>query len=224
MADRTFLFKHLVKEVAAEAGYVATFMAKPIAHHSGSGYHLHASIWRDGINLFWGGSAEAPSAILSHFVAGNIHRARELFAFFAPNINSYRRHVLGEYVPTSASWGADNRTVAIRLPAPTPKAARMEHRIAGADSNPHLLIAGILAAGLEGIAQAMPLEQLPSHPGPTFPRSLGEALDLLDQSDWARQTFGDTAIEIFLTIKRQELQKFHSHITTWELETYGNAL
>jgi glutamine synthetase len=224
MADRTFLFKNIVKELAAKAGFLATFMAKPIAQHSGSGYHLHASLWKEGKNLFWNGDQPGPSDILRHFVAGNIARARELFPIFAPNINSYRRHVLGEYVPSSASWGGDDRTVALRLPAPTPKAARLEHRISGADANPHLLIAGILAAGLDGVRNKTPLSQHANEHGPVFPRTLGEALDLLDQSTWVREAFGDQAVEIFLTVKRQELQKFHSQITTWELETYGHAL
>jgi glutamine synthetase len=224
MADRTFLFKNTVKELAGEAGFLATFMAKPLAQHSGSGYHLHASLWKDGANLFWNGTPDRPSDLLRHFVAGTIARTPECFAFLAPNVNSYRRHVLGEYVPSSASWGGDDRTVALRLPAPTPKAARLEHRIAGADANPHLLIAAILASGMEGIAKATRLEQQPNHPGPVFPRALADALEALDRSTWARDTFGDQTVEIFLTVKRQELQKFHSHITNWEMETYGYAL
>lgn len=224
MADRTFYFKHTVKELAAQAGYTATFMAKPISGHSGSGFHVHCSAWKNGQNLFWNPESSAEPEVLRCFLAGLIEHARETFAFLAPNINSYRRHVLGEYVPTTANWGRDDRTVALRLPAPTAKAARIEHRMAGADANPHLLLAALLAAGLDGIQRKLSLNQQPNRPGPTFPRSLAESLEALAASDWCRDRLGPSAIEIFLTIKRQELMKFHSHITTWELETYGHAL
>lgn len=226
MADRTFLFRQMVKEVALLHGLEATFMAKPLADQSGSGYHVHASLWRGADNAFVDPATGGPSAMLHQFVRGNVEHAPDLMALFAPNVNSYRRHVLGEYVPNTASWGGDDRTVALRIPAATGKATRVEHRVAGADANPHALLAAILLAGLDGIERDVaPLDPATrGQTGTPFPNSLPDALARLSASAFAREALGDGFLKVFLAVKGQEWRKFQETIGEWELRVFGSAL
>jgi glutamine synthetase len=223
MADRSFYFRQMVKEVALGAGKEATFMAKPLAGHAGSGCHVHVSLWRDGRNLFR--DDRGPRGVLERFTRGNQARVRELFALLAPNVNSYRRYAPGDYVPRTASSGGDDRTVAFRALQPDASGARLECRVAGADANPYLVIAAVLLAGMAGLdadTSVPPVtREATSEP---FPATLTEALDCFERSEFVREAVGAEFRELYLAVKRQEWRKFLAAVTEWELSVYGSAL
>ena len=147
--------KRAIKAIAQQQGALASFMAKPLAGQAGSGLHLHVSLLGpDGRNLF-AGPPEAPAAALRHAVGGLQASARDNLLLFAPHANSYRRFVANAFVPLNDSWGFNNRTVAMRIPHSDAANTRIEHRIAGADANPYLVAAAVLAGMLEGIEQQL---------------------------------------------------------------------
>ena len=214
MADRTFAFKQMVREVARKHGYGANFLAKPFAEHSGSGAHVHLSLWRDGKNLFWSEDGEM-TPDLSRFLNGQMACTRDLFALYLPNPNSYRRYAAGDYVPTIPTWREETRDAAFRLLRGRENATRVEHRVAGADANPYLLLAGILHAGL---ADADERE------GPPFPESLSESLRALEGSPFANEQLTPEFVRLFAAVKRQENAKYQRIITDWEKHTYGPSV
>ena len=223
IARRTFLWKQMVRDVARLHGYEATFLAKPLADQSGSGTHVHISLWQDGKNVFHDTATGGASRTLLQFVAGQIAHTADLFLLYAPNINSYRRLSLGEYMPTSASWGNDDRRVAFRLLTGSANACRMEHRIAGADANPYLLIAGILAAGLAGVTGDYTAPE-PNTAGislASFPSSLPDATERFALSPFVQEQFGESFATLLASVKRQEWHKTMQYITDWERATYG---
>ncbi|MFG1489662.1 glutamine synthetase, partial [Oceanospirillum sp. HFRX-1_2] len=149
--DHATLFKRLVKGVARKHDFGATFMAKPYADKSGNGFHVHFSlIDKDGNNVFDDGT-DAGSDLLRHAIAGLMETMADSMLIFAPHLNSYRRFAAGAHAPTFASWGYENRTVALRVPESEPVARRIEHRVSGADANPYLVLASVLAGALYGI-------------------------------------------------------------------------
>ena len=150
-ADDALLMKELIKGTARNFGMSATFLAKPFAEDAGNGLHLHASVLDEsGANVFDNGTS-AGSATLRHAIAGALRAMAVSSAFFAPHVSSYARFVENAHAPTSASWGYDNRTVALRVPSGPGKARRLEHRVAGGDVNPYLLFAVVLGAAMTGI-------------------------------------------------------------------------
>lgn len=212
MADRTFMFKQMIREIALEHGLRATFLAKPFSASSGSGSHVHISLYSsDGSNILH------DETRLGAFVAGQAQLARELYAIYAPNPNSYRRVALSHgYVPDHASHGHDDRKAALRIVGEGDN-RRVENRIAGSDVNPYLQIAAALGAGILGLRNNA---SLTDHTA-SFPTSLPEALGLLEQSATARQLLGDSFVTAFVAVKQEEWQLFQSHISTWEREAYG---
>lgn len=153
-ADDAWLFKQLVKGLARRHGFAASFMAKPYPEYSGSGLHVHFSVLdAQGRNIFDDGGAKGTDA-LRHAVAGCLNAMHDSALIFAPHSNSYDRLVPGAHAPTAIGWGYENRTVAIRIPSGSPAARRIEHRVAGGDVNPYLLLAAILGAALTGIEDA----------------------------------------------------------------------
>jgi glutamine synthetase len=212
MADRTFMFKQMIREIALEHGLRATFLAKPFSASSGSGSHVHISLYSsDGSNILH------DETRLGAFVAGQAQLARELYAIYAPNPNSYRRVALSHgYVPDHASHGHDDRKAALRIVGEGDN-LRVENRIAGSDVNPYLQIAAALGAGILGLRNNA---SLTDHTA-SFPTSLPEALGLLEQSATARQLLGDSFVTAFVAVKQEEWQLFQSHISTWEREAYG---
>ena len=154
-ADNAVLFKRLVRGIARKHGFVGTFMAKPYGERSGSGFHVHFSLVdKDGVNVFDDGS-EQGSSLMHNAVAGLLATMHENTLTFAPHENSYRRLLPGTHAPTSIAWAYENRTAAIRIPGGSHKARRIEHRVAGADANPYLVLASILGGALLGIEQKM---------------------------------------------------------------------
>jgi glutamine synthetase len=160
------------------------------------------------------------SPLCKHFLAGELAALRELTLFFAPNVNSYKRYVPGSFAPTAVAWGMDNRTCSMRVVGHG-AGLRFECRVPGADANPYLAIAALVAGGLHGVEQELPLE--PELAGNAYtaqkehvPSTLREAADLFGQSDLARKAFGDDVVEHYLNYARVELAAFDAAVTDWE--------
>jgi glutamine synthetase len=230
MADRHTLYKHAAKEIAWQHGYALTFMAKWNEQHAGSSMHVHASLWDDQgtTPLFPGvesiGSLRV-SPLFRWFLGGWMAHLRDIFPFYAPYPTSYKRFVASSFAPTGIAWSYDNRTAAFRIVGHGPS-LRIECRAPGADANPYLAFAATLAAGLDGIAKQ--IEPPASFVGnvyaaqdlPRVPTTLPEALAALQQSTWARETFGEAVIEHYLHFFRIEQDKFEAVVTSWERARY----
>ena len=222
LADQTFLFKHLLKEVALKHGLIVVCMAKPLAHTPGSSMHIHQSIVDidNGHNVFSGEDGQ-PTATFRHFIAGQQACMADFTALFAPNVNSYQRLCHPFASPNNACWSHDNRAAGLRIPASSPVARRVENRLPGADANPYLAIAASLAAGLYGIERRLepsdPIQgefEVPDNL--SLPCTLHAALERLKRSQLAKELFGKEFIEGYIASKTMELTSFYDEITPWE--------
>jgi len=224
-ADRHLVFKNGVKEIADQEGRAATFMAKWSMTDAGSSCHLHTSLWglSDDAPMMWddrGPSHLSPTA--QHFVAGQIHAARQLAWCFAPYVNSYKRYVEGSWAPTAAVWGEDNRTCGFRLVGDG-RARRVESRVPGGDVNPYLALAAAIAAGLYGIDHELALDEPFSGNAylatdvARIPSTLAEAISLLESSAVAKEAFGEAVHHHFVNTARQEWLAANRVVTDWEL-------
>jgi glutamine synthetase len=220
MADNHSIYKNGAKEIAYLQGCALSFMAK-YDEREGNSCHIHMSLWDDSGSLSPGEDGHGRSRTFDHFVAGQLAATRELAYFFAPNVNSYKRYAWGSFAPTTLVWGVDNRTCGFRVVGHGPS-LRLESRIAGADVNPYLAFAAMIAAGLHGIDNELPLE--PAYPGnaydaedkPRLPGSLHEAIALLEGSQVARAAFGDDVVDHYLHYARTEQRSFEAAVTDWE--------
>lgn len=226
-ADHAVLFKRIVRGVSRKHEHLASFMAKTYGDESGSGFHVHFSLLdAQGNNVFANGT-EAGSETLRHAVGGVLHAMRDSMLIFAPHLNSWRRLRPRSYAPIAANWGYENRTVSVRIPDSPDVARRLEHRVAGADANPYLVIAAILGAALYGIEHRLnPCEESTgntyAHPRASqcLPTQWYEAIYTLRNSELMRELLGDAFVDLFTSIKEQELDTFASRITDAEYETY----
>lgn len=229
-ADHNLLVRRIIRGVARQHGMIASFMAKPQADHAGNGMHVHVSVLDEAGKNIFGDGTTAGSEQLRNAIAGCATHTRDCMAIFAPNLNSYRRLQPGSHAPTSATWGYDNRTVALRVPASDPANTRIEHRLAGSDGNPHLVLAAILAAALDGLERKLeaqpPVEgDAYSHPPEhNLPVEWGVALDHFERSVFVRDHLGATLQRSFILSKRQELATFRADITPLEYSSYLNTL
>jgi glutamine synthetase len=220
MADNHSIYKNGAKEIAYLQGCALSFMAK-YDEREGNSCHIHMSLWDDSGSLSPGEDGHGHSRTFDHFVAGQLAATRELAYFFAPNVNSYKRYAWGSFAPTTLVWGVDNRTCGFRVVGHGPS-LRLESRIAGADVNPYLAFAAMIAAGLHGIDNELALE--PPYPGnaynaedrPRLPGSLHEAIALLEGSQVARAAFGDEVVDHYLHYARTEQRSFEAAVTDWE--------
>jgi glutamine synthetase len=220
MADNHSIYKNGAKEIAYLQGCALSFMAK-YDEREGNSCHIHMSLWDDSGSLSPGADGRGRSRTFDHFVAGQLAATRELAYFFAPNVNSYKRYAWGSFAPTTLVWGVDNRTCGFRVVGHGPS-LRLENRIAGADVNPYLAFAAMIAAGLHGIDNELALE--PAYPGnaynaedkPRLPGSLHEAIALLEGSQVARAAFGDDVVDHYLHYARTEQRSFEAAVTDWE--------
>jgi glutamine synthetase len=216
-ADDHVVYKTGLKEIAFQRGCSVTFMAKPHHEWVGSSCHIHSSLWRDGENAFAG-----ESKLFRHYLAGQIACLADLAIFVAPVVNSYKRFAAGSWAPTTLAWGYDNRTCGFRVVGHG-SATRPETRIPGADANPYLAFAALLAAGLYGIEHE--LELAPPLEGNAyvsdaerFPHALREAIARLESSDRARELLGDDVIDHYLNYARTEQELFDKTVTGYERE------
>ncbi len=223
--DHAIRLKRLVKGVALQHGMEATFMPKPYRDHAGSGAHLHVSLVdADGRNVF---AAEDPtgSARLHHAIGGLAATINDAMAVCAPTANSYRRFQPEAYVPLNPSWSVNNRGVAFRVPHGPPASRRVEHRVAGADANPYLLAAVVLAGMHRGITQR--LDPGPVLAGnayrdttPTIPMSWPEALAVFERSEFAREYLGPRFASLYAATRRGEMQDFQSYVSALDYAWY----
>ena len=219
-ADDAWLFKLLVRGLARKHGFAASFMAKPYEDWSGSGMHLHFSVLDDtGANIFDNGG-EMGTDLLRFAVGGCLEAMKDSTLIFAPHGNSFARLVPGSHAPTGIGWAYENRTAAIRIPAGAPAARRIEHRVAGGDTNPYLILAVILGAALTGIED----HRVPAQPlkGNAYARNLdtlpddwATAIDLFEASALLPRILPTELIRNFVMTKRQELT-FHAELTASE--------
>ena len=223
-ADNHVLYKHAVKEIAARHGRSVTFMAKPYADMAGSGCHIHTSLWSADGQVGRSGEAAAADGLTTefrHFMAGVLNYAREATAFFAPTVNSYKRFQAGSFAPTRIAWGRDNRTTGFRLVGDG-DSTRIELRIPGADVNPYLAYAAIIAAGLKGIERSLPLPEeargnaYVSSTLTEIPKTMPEAISLLDQSQTLREALGDEVVDHYVHAARWEVSQYDAQVTDWE--------
>ncbi len=218
--DEHGLFKLGSKEIASQEGCSLTFMAK-YNEREGNSCHIHLSL-RDseGHPVFAGSGAHGFSTVFEHFLAGQLAYARELSLFLAPNINSYKRFVAGSFAPTALLWGLDNRTCAFRVVGHG-SSIRVECRIPGGDVNPYLAVAALVAAGLRGVDEELPLAppfegNAYAAPSSRVPTTLHEALELFDRSQIARDAFSDEVVDHYTHAARVEVAAFDSAVTDWE--------
>ena len=222
LADQTFLFKHMLKEVALKHGLTVVCMAKPLAHTPGSSMHIHQSVVDSvtGQNIFSDAQGN-PTAAFRHFIGGQQAAMADFTALFAPNVNSYQRLCHPFASPNNACWSHDNRAAGLRIPASSPVARRVENRLPGADANPYLAIAASLSAGLYGIEQQLePTEPIQGEfvvpDALSLPCTLHAALERLTRSELAKELFGAEFIEGYIASKTLELTSFFNEITPWE--------
>ena len=228
MADRHAIIKNSCKEIAYGLGKAITFMAKWDYGMAGSSSHIHQSLWSaDGkVPLFFSKAGEhGMSETMKHYLAGQLAHASEITYFLAPYINSYKRFMAGTFAPTRAIWSFDNRTAGYRLCGVDSKGIRVECRVGGADLNPYLAFAALLAAGLDGIEKKMELE--PAFSGDAYdpakklreiPKTLREATALLDGSKLLRAAMGDDVIDHYVHTAKWEQFEFDRRITDLELK------
>jgi len=224
MADRHVLYKTAAKEIAAAQGHSLTFMAKWHERHAGSSCHVHMSLWDAGGRPAFSAGREA-SPTFRHFLGGLLAHARELAWFFAPTVNSYKRYSEGTFAPTRIIWSVDNRTAGFRVVGAGPS-LRVECRIPGADANPYLSYAALLAAGLDGIERKLdpgePFAGDAYHSAelPRVPHTLADAIRELEGSRFARDTFGDAVVDHLLHFARTELASYEAVVTDFERTRY----
>jgi glutamine synthetase len=214
-ADDHAIYKNGAKEIAAQDGMAISYMAK-FNEREGNSCHIHLSLaGDDGANLFGD-----DQSLFDRFVAGQLAALRELTLLFAPHVNSYKRFAVGSFAPTAVAWGRDNRTCSMRVVGHG-GSLRVENRLAGADVNPYLALAAMIAAGLRGIDDELELE--PAFEGnayesdkPRVPSNMYEARDLFAGSELARDAFGQEVVDHYLNRAHVELEAFESAVTDWE--------
>ncbi len=242
--DRVVFFRYMVESIAQERGLLATFMPKPFSHLTGSGCHLHMSLWHDGVNLFDCDVEDDPrgmglSPLAYNFIAGLKAHARASVALTAPTVTSYKRLVVGSrsgsaWAPIHVSYGYNNRTQMLRVPGP----GRVEDRSVDGSCNPYLAATAVLAAGLDGVERGLepgdPTTELNLHDLSDeaigelgirrLPANLLEATHELERDDVLRAALGDCGsedyVDYYIDVKRREWQEAHEQITPWELERY----
>ncbi|MEM7404362.1 MAG: glutamine synthetase family protein [Pseudomonadota bacterium] len=223
LADRAFLFKRMVREAAFRHDCYATFMARPMDNEPGSAMHIHQSVVdaASGENLF-SASGGTASVLFEHFIGGQQRFLPAAMALMAPYVNSYRRLTPGEAAPINLEWGNDNRSVGLRVPRSEPRARRLENRLVGADSNPYLAIAASLACGYLGMVNRLsarePLDGDAYSAPHTLPRSLLDAMTLLEDCPQLIDLLGRDFVDVFCTIKHHEFEEFLRVVTPWERE------
>ncbi len=221
--DNHVIYKNGAKENADQQGYALTFMAKP-NEKEGNSSHIHLSfrgLKGELVMVDDSDKEHGMSEIGRQFIAGQLAHLRELSILLAPNINSYKRYVPGSFAPTAIRWGRDNRTCALRLVGHG-AGLRLENRVPGGDVNPYLAVAGIIAAGLDGIKNKLKLE--PAFTGNAYesdssrvPASMPEALELWEKSEWVKQTFGAEVQAHYANMARVEIAAYGKAVTDWEL-------
>ena len=232
--DEALRFKRLVRSVARGYGWDATFLPKPYRDMAGSGLHVHVSVQdAGGRNIFEcpeaGAEGRLESVELRHAVGGVLTSLAEGMAICAPGPNSYRRFRPEAYVPLTANWSINNRGTAVRIPVSDERNRRLEHRLAGADANPYLVVAWVLAGIYHGLSQGLEppapiLGNAYRDDGALLPIHWASAIERFERSEFAASYFGRPFRDLYSTVKRAELMDFESHVTPLEIEWFMGAI
>jgi glutamine synthetase len=232
-ADRTFLFKTSIKDIVNREGQHATFLGKPWSDEGGSGFHLHFSVTdKQGKNLMHEG--DELSEVAKQMIAGLCENANALTAFTNPTVNAFKRLGPDTLAPYRANWGYDNRSTMVRIPPERGSGTRLEVRVGDGAANPYLVVAGILAAALDGITRKLqvsaPAEGMAydNEAAPVLPATFTEALDALEANERMREHMSTGLIAIFLVMKRDEIERYEAavpdpstrDVTDWEIQEY----
>ncbi len=227
--DDALIYKRLVKATAAQHGMEATFMAKPFADSAGNGMHLHVSMLDEsGQNAFASDDPEG-TPLLKQAIAGMRALLADSFAIFAPNANSYRRFRANSYAPVAPTWGVNNRTVSFRVPAGSPSSRHVEHRACGADANPYLAVAALLAAMHHGITGKLDPGaaivgngyEAPADPNADpMPSNWFAAVDRFARSEAMKEYLGVRFVDIYSIVKRQEQDRYFAEVPELDYEWY----
>ncbi|MEC8916128.1 MAG: glutamine synthetase family protein [Pseudomonadota bacterium] len=225
--DSAVLLKRLIKGIAVNHGFEATFMAKPYDAEAGNGMHVHMSLLdAHGRNVF-AAADENPlgTEMLRHAIGGLLRLMPASVALMAPNLNSFRRFQPGLYVPMAPTWGFDNRSVALRIPSGPNAARRIEHRVGGADANPYLLLATLLASVIHGITNRISPEEIVTGNAyeqfdPVLTNSWSRALELLERSEVLNEALGQDFLKVFLANRRAERASAMQVVSRLEYDWY----
>jgi glutamine synthetase len=225
-ADRAFLFKHAVKEIASQHGLMATFMAKTLPGF-GSSCHIHQSVWADGHNLLWDGSSkDRLSELALRYIGGQVASLPDFTLMLAPNVNSYKRLIADSAAGTTATWGYENRTTGLRVIRDDATSCRIENRVPGGDVNPYLAMAACLAGGLYGleneVAAPSPVEgnAYRDESMTPLPSSMEQAISAFESSSIAKDYLGDEFVRFYAATRKWELDQFRANVTDWEIKRY----
>lgn len=241
MADNVMTFRLVVKEVAQDLGVYATFMPKPIAGAFGSGMHTHLSLFEGDVNAFHDPGDEAGlSKVGKHFIAGLLRHAREITAVTNQWVNSYKRLIDGYEAPVHVCWGRNNRSALVRVPHTKhnkDSSTRLEYRAPDPAANPYLAFGVMLAAGLKGIEEGYDLppeatnnifdmtpEERAAEGIEMLPRSLEEAIEVMESSELVAETLGEHVFEYFVRAKRDEWDAYRAYVTPFETDRYLGTL
>ncbi len=232
VADKTMVFKYVVKQIARKHGLHATFMPKPYMGEAGNGLHIHQSLVANGKNAFNVKDADPPvhSQLMRRFLSGLVAHHLELLPVMTPSINAYKRVEDYSFSPTQVSWGLDHRLVGVRCVVDHGEATRLEARWASADANPYLAIAGCLGAGTDGLERDIELPPMVTgdpHVDDALvrlPATLEAAVPFFAESALARQVYGDVFVDTYLTMLAHEIGLFNRHVTEWELARYREVV
>lgn len=224
-ADHALLMKRAVRGVARRHDIDATFMAKPYGNKSGNGLHVHFSILDKKGNNIFAGKNKKGSPFLRYAIGGLLHTMRDCTAIFAPNLNSYRRFAAGSHAPTTVSWGYDNRSAALRVPDSDIAATRIEHRVSGADANPYLMLAAILAGAYHGIVNKIDSGKpftgnVYNSKAERLPSTWESALQVFEQSKFISEYFGKKFQKLYLACKFQEKEQMERLVSSLEHDAY----
>jgi glutamine synthetase len=233
-ADRTFMFKAAIKDIVNRSNKVATFMGKPWSDEGGSGFHLHFSVTDiAGVNKMHDGDGNLSDVALS-LIAGITANANGLTALTNPTVNAFKRLGPDTLAPFRANWGYDNRSCMVRIPPERGQGTRLEVRVGDGAANPYLVIAGILAAGLDGIKRGLACPEdavgmaYDNESAPTLPETFAEALDALESNHPMTEQLSPQLVEAFVVLKRDEIERYKAEVsnhetrevTKWELDEY----
>ncbi len=235
-ADRTFKFRSAIKDIVAQRGQHATFLGKPWSDEGGSGFHLHFSVTdMNGVNQMHDGGVEL-SAIAKQMIAGVTQNANALTAFSNPTVNAFKRLGPDTLAPYRANWGHDNRSCMLRVPPERGQGTRLEIRVGDGAANPYLLIAGVLAAALDGIKRNLDCPEpavgmaYDNETAPILPMTFTDALNALEANKNLSDYMSQELINVFLVMKRDEIARYEAEVTEhtqevtqWEIDEYFEA-
>jgi len=226
-ADDAALLRRVIKETAIKHGYEASFLSKPFVNETGSGMHVHLSIFDSKNNNIFASSKEEGSEELGFAIGGLQKTTYENFLIFAPNLNSYRRFLPDQFVPVNNSWGPNNRSVAFRIPRSDDNSKRIEHRVAGAEANSYLVLAAILSGIHLGLINKIKPSEFRTDNActdldPNMPKNIEKSIQLFENSEFCKNYLTEEYVKIYSDLKRKEIETFNSEISDIEYKWYLN--